>query len=575
MTQLYIDSKEVKLPSEFELELITENPYFTRVGSYTYEIEIDLHAPTNRNIYKNINRADVTQRIKNRKAVIITNGLCAINGIEVILSIDSFTAKIQIIAGNSQLNYEGGENSIRSINFDKFTLDPNTAINTLFGTYPQFNATFTPIISYVDKDGNASTLNLVRVGENITFERVNNIAPQYYLLYYIDNLLQKLGFTKGTNELETDPTWQRIFVANPYKDSAPGELLPDWTINEFIEQIEKFFKCVVSINSITGIYDIINMDKYYENAEIIYLDEVIDNDLEKVYDTDTNYSYAYENVSYNLPSEDYYNYLKLKDGIRDICIIETKESYRDFESNYDQYYSGPYILNSTDYNLNFVVSEFTSDDDTVKGLKMIDRLRDAGDTTSQNKTSFDIIPAEVDTIEVYSEPSARYLLGTAIKKVRSEAESQAINDLINGSGDIEGDIPDKLYVGIYYGICTAWNKGTSSHPEQYWDKMPMSSFDKYFMTKPIGFTNSQSLIILPDYSLVLYGDNGLYNAVYKNKKVIDTTVEYRFRFIANQIYDLNRIFLIGNKKYYCKEIHYNISSKGIDKIAEGIFYLTD
>lgn len=575
MTQLYIDSKEVKLPSEFELELITENPYFTRVGSYTYEIEIDLHDPTNRNIYKNINRADVTQRIKNRKAVIITNGLCAINGIEVILSIDSFTAKIQIIAGNSQLNYEGGENSIRSINFDKFTLNPNTAINTLFGTYPQFNATFTPIISYVDKDGNASTLNLVRVGENITFERVNNIAPQYYLLYYIDNLLQKLGFTKGTNELETDPTWQRIFVANPYKDSAPGELLPDWTINEFIEQIEKFFKCVVSINSITGIYDIINMDKYYENAEIIYLDEVIDNDLEKVYDTDTNYSYAYENVSYNLPSEDYYNYLKLKDGIRDICIIETKESYRDFESNYDQYYSGPYILNSTDYNLNFVVSEFTSDDDTVKGLKMIDRLRDAGDTTSQNKTSFDIIPAEVDTIEVYSEPSARYLLGTAIKKVRSEAESQAINDLINGSGDIEGDIPDKLYVGIYYGICTAWNKGTSSHPEQYWDKMPMSSFDKYFMTKPIGFTNSQSLIILPDYSLVLYGDNGLYNAVYKNKKVIDTTVEYRFRFIANQIYDLNRIFLIGNKKYYCKEIHYNISSKGIDKIAEGIFYLTD
>lgn len=575
MTQLYIDSKEVKLPSEFELELITENPYFTRVGSYTYEIEIDLHDPTNRNIYKNINRADVTQRIKNRKAVIITNGLYVINGIEVILSIDSFTAKIQIIAGNSQLNYEGGENSIRSINFDKFTLDPNTAINTLFGTYPQFNATFTPIISYVDKDGNASTLNLVRVGENITFERVNNIAPQYYLLYYIDNLLQKLGFTKGTNELETDPTWQRIFVANPYKDSAPGELLPDWTINEFIEQIEKFFKCVVSINSITGIYDIINMDKYYENAEIIYLDEVIDNDLEKVYDTDTNYSYAYENVSYNLPSEDYYNYLKLKDGIRDICIIETKESYRDFESNYDQYYSGPYILNSTDYNLNLVVSEFTSDDDTVKGLKMIDRLRDAGDTTSQNKTSFDIIPAEVDTIEVYSEPSARYLLGTAIKKVRSEAESQAINDLINGSGDIEGDIPDKLYVGIYYGICTAWNKGTSSHPEQYWDKMPMSSFDKYFMTKPIGFTNSQSLIILPDYSLVLYGDNGLYNAVYKNKKVIDTTVEYRFRFIANQIYDLNRIFLIGNKKYYCKEIHYNISSKGIDKIAEGIFYLTD
>ena len=30
MTQLFIDSKEVKLPSEFELELVTENPYFNQ-----------------------------------------------------------------------------------------------------------------------------------------------------------------------------------------------------------------------------------------------------------------------------------------------------------------------------------------------------------------------------------------------------------------------------------------------------------------------------------------------------------------------------------------------------------------
>ena len=59
------------------------------------------------------------------------------------------------------------------------------------------------------------------------------------------------------------------------------------------------------------------------------------------------------------------------------------------------------------------------------------------------------------------------------------------------------------------------------------------------------------------------------------KKSIDTTLEYHFKFIADRIYELNKIFLIRNKNYYCKEIHYKISSKGIDKIAEGIFYLTE
>ena len=101
----------------------------------------------------------------------------------------------------------------------------------------------------------------------------------------------------------------------------------------------------------------------------IFINEVIEDELEKVYDTDTSYSYAYDNVAYNLPSEDYYNYLKLKDGIREVCIIEQKDSYRDFKANYDQYFSGPYLLTSTEYNLEYVVSEYTVNDESVKGLK--------------------------------------------------------------------------------------------------------------------------------------------------------------------------------------------------------------
>ena len=58
MTRLFIDGQEVVLPEQFELELITENPYFTRTGEYTYDIDIDLKVPQNRQIYKNIQRSE-------------------------------------------------------------------------------------------------------------------------------------------------------------------------------------------------------------------------------------------------------------------------------------------------------------------------------------------------------------------------------------------------------------------------------------------------------------------------------------------------------------------------------------
>ena len=83
MTRLFIDGQEVVLPEQFELELITENPYFTRNGEYTYDIDIDLKNPTNRLIYQNIDRTDVTKKIKNRKAILVSGAIEIISGVEV------------------------------------------------------------------------------------------------------------------------------------------------------------------------------------------------------------------------------------------------------------------------------------------------------------------------------------------------------------------------------------------------------------------------------------------------------------------------------------------------------------
>lgn len=575
MTRLFIDGQEVVLSDNFELELITENPYFTRNGEYTYDIDIDLRDPGNRRIYQNINRSDVTKGVENRKATLISGAREIISGVEVILSIENYSVKIQIIAGNSQLNYEGGETSIRDMNLDSISMTSEEAINTLFSGFPSNKVVYTPIVNYTESNGDLSILNNVQVGEDISFTDVENIVPQYYLLYVLENLITKLGFTKGVNELEEDPVFSRLFVVNPYKEAMLQELLPDWTINEFIEQLELFLDCIISIDKVNKRFNIISMNRYFENQELVYIDDIVDDSIQKTFDVDTNYAFAYKYVSYDLPSDKYYNYLKLKDGVRENCSLVSSSEFNDFKTQYEQYYSGPYILHSTDYGLDYVVTEYSAtSEETRKGLIIIDRFKDAGDLDSRDKSSFQIIPAEIEEIEIHSSTGDRFLIGPAIKKLRTESKSTAINDLINNSTD-SSDIPDRLFVGIYYGIQEALNRGPNETPDEYGDKMPMSSNDRYFIQKPTVLGNSQSILTLPDYTITLDGSNGLFNRIYKNKREIDTSVEYTFQFLTNEVYDLNRIFVIRNKKFYCKEVHYKITQSGMDKVAEGIFYLAE
>jgi hypothetical protein len=574
MTRLFIDGQEVVLSENFELELITENPYFTRNGEYTYDIDIDLRDAHNRSIYQNINRSDVTKGIKNRKATLMSGALEIISGMEVVLSIENYTAKIQIVAGNSQLNYEGGDTNIRSMLLDGISMSSQEAVNTLFGNFPEYKVVYPPIVNYTESNGDMSILNNVQVGEDISFTDVENISPQYYLLYVIENLITKLGFTKGVNELEDDPVWSRLFIVNPYKDSILQELLPDWTINEFIEQIELFLDCIISIDKVNGRFNIISLNKYFENQDIVYLDNVIDDSVEKTFDVDTNYAFAYKYVSYDLPSDKYYNYLKLKDGVRENCSIVSSPEWDDFQTQYEQYYSGPYILHSDDYGLDYVVTDYSVSGETKKGLIIVDRFKDAGDLDSRDKSSFQIVPAEIEKISIYSVTGGRYLIGPAVKKLKTDPGSNAINDLINSS-EVKSDIPDKLYVGIYYGIQKALNRGPNEFPGEYWDKMPMGSNDRYFIQEPTTLGGNQAILTLPDYTITLDGDNGLFNRIYKNKREIDTSVEYTFQFLTNTVYKLDRIFVIRNKRYYCKEIRYKITPKGMDKIAEGVFYLAE
>ena len=578
MTRLFIDDQEVVLPEQFELELITENPYFTRNGEYTYDIDIDLRVPQNRQIYKNIQRSDVTTKINNRTAVITAGTFELIHGIEVVLSVDNYIAKIQIVAGNSQLNYNG-EQRIRDIQIDSVNYTDDEAVQSLYGTSKTHHAVYTPVVAYRTYEGFYNNLDL-RGGAPV-FNHKMPLLPQYYLIYILENMIEKLGFKKGRNYIE-DYFWQRVFIVNTRPELKPQETLPDWTVNEFFDEIEMYLHCIIIVDKFTGIYNIYKRSSYFNYSSLIYIDDVLDDDIIKKYDTDVSYSYNYDLISYDFPDKERYKYYCLNESVKPLAQVVTVGASEDIKpEEYPKYYDKPYLLHASKYDIDFAVvkliNEAMSSKNEYYTLRVVDRFADAGDKNAANKTSFKIVPADVWTVNIwnYDGKDASCPAVLSITDTNASSESIGITDLINGNVQIEPYIPDRIYIGIYYGLqkMTTMKNGEFTLTE---DEFPCSYTDHYFFDETTMNTDVYPVAthVNKDYTLSFIGDTGLM-AYYQDDEKIDTSIEYSFKFITNKTYDLRQIFVIRNKKYFCKEIRYTITPKGLDKVAEGIFYLVE
>ncbi|KAA6338303.1 hypothetical protein EZS27_013695, partial [termite gut metagenome] len=75
-----------------------------------------------------------------------------------------------------------------------------------------------------------------------------------------------------------------------------------------------------------------------------------------------------------------------------------------------------------------------------------------------------------------------------------------------------------------------------------------------------------------DETLSLLGEHGMYNTSYSKNIDVKTDTEFVITFLTNKILDSMAIFVIDNKKFYCKQLHYKIKPQGIVKEVEGTFY---
>lgn len=55
-------------------------------------------------------------------------------------------------------------------------------------------------------------------------------------------------------------------------------------------------------------------------------------------------------------------------------------------------------------------------------------------------------------------------------------------------------------------------------------------------------------------------------------KIFRSNIPFTISFLSDRLPDVNKVFLIANKKYLCEKIEVSVTPDGLDKVMKGTFY---
>lgn len=105
MIELILDDKPAVLRDNVSIKLTRENVYFTKNGSYTYDVELPLQVKQNRAIFGSINRLDALTEYHVFHAVLRVDNKVLLDGKAVINQVTETAVKVQLLGGNSEMNF--------------------------------------------------------------------------------------------------------------------------------------------------------------------------------------------------------------------------------------------------------------------------------------------------------------------------------------------------------------------------------------------------------------------------------------------------------------------------------------
>lgn len=634
MTELFIDKQPVVLPEAFSITIIDENPFFTKNGKYTYDITLSLLDPINARIYNHLNRRNRKGSIpKNRSAYLIVDNEVVLNGTEVILEYSESEVKIQLVSGNSELNFLiGGDRKLRDLDLgeaspyksEDWRVTARMVYDDLNKGYPERDWILAPYTAGYDIDlygSGAINKSLLHIGNQFTLpnytqmpgiENTTEAKPQYeasysgqipqpYLCFIIRKVLESLGYVLEYNALEEDPVRSQVYIVHGYRTLKFAKMLPNWTVTDFFDHLETWLDAITIVDAYRKTVRIEFNYQAAESSDITELD-VLDEYTAEV-EEDNNTRIQTSNVAYDLDSDDYYLYMNLTDFVRK----NTKDKKIPFSSisslmeriedpaitdNYEHifvvknpYYVGDFIA----YKLNNI--------NTVKKIDSFKPLMNNPESEDIDIT-LKIVPASfvsvvIETIKEGSGLTSDFWVQIPVAEDYDDLLTQggentypgddAVNTFITNiqeaigeeSGEEEVKGGTRLRLALYAGLKILNRKrlggGSGGDPVIFSARYPTPFVEGLYED----FTESkqEKYMSIANRLRNPFRLEEMNEDIYSRLvNVINTNEVHKLSFINPKISRISDIFLVRNKQYRCIKIERTVTQKGFNSIAKGEFY---
>lgn len=589
MTELFIDGTAVVLPADFSLTVRSENPYFTKNGEYTYELTLPLDNPVNSEMYRHLKRLNSVDQVKeNRQALLLADNRVYCKGKEVITSWSDSSVSIQIVSGNSELNYLLKGTSEKYISqLDMGVADiPSNLDLTKDDFTPDMGFCLIPVQSgdrILNNFGVRFTLQNTPITETaeITSEYIyptENIYAQPFLFPYLEKMLMALGYSSVVNEL--DDKWKYVVLC---QDSDPREyskMFYGWKVGDFIEAVETLFNLCLIVNpkdnsvhiflrsSMTAKYGVTYLeveDEYESDDEDIDVDDVTS-----------------KNVRIQPASSEYYNLQHLdsefieKNGVLKVPTQTDIYKLAEGNNNYDK------TLFYTEDKGRFYTLKYDTPEQTYKFASEVNEFGDIVREEDGDDVTLKAIPSDYAGVP--------YIVETKMKNQQTNLAVMMdgqTNSVVNMPGskddDEEEEVPTNLYDQIKEGKLPDYKEESSSSTlyvtlytgkrsimyslgitvldgQHTWTSM---AFPQVML--PVSFnvgSDFEPSLRTVDLDKELWTRNESVN--------MDNAVKFTSHDV--NMPDPKSIFVIRNKAYTCKYIEYTLDKNGRKSGWTGVFF---
>lgn len=615
MRQLYIDGKPAVIKSGSSFKFYRENIYFTEAEDYTLDVTLPLQGcPENLDIFTAIHRPEMSlvHLIGKKYPFHFISPPLDISGSAIVTEVNEKEVKVQLLAGATGLDLEtiGKDIYIDELDLGKAfdVTHPGLSVydgpihSGFYGAQvPDIKAVYESnpnkcVFFPVYSEGSDIIVNKHRAGygERNGFSFTcgtdyEEFSAQPYLLLIIERVLNAIGYELDPNNAIAK-SWQRnIFIANGRNEFKYANILPHWTVSEFLKEISLF--CGVNFTVDGNVVSAIRRSDYYtDEGEYVPIENVIDeftvdieDEAEGSKDTTTgNVGYDFENIDpMLLLPEDVWQKAVVVGPFPDYSSME------EYANTLDRSKSLWLFTVSSNHKVYAFVEEESgfhlSEVDMIGSIIRNDRYR-------KIDVSLRIIPAQTTYQLVgynYTREDGRrgsvdnafYVpMLTTPQAIDKRPDYFSVNDAINHRTESspEPSRPDRLEVALYDGKIKFLGYYTDPTGASIDVIIPFSLGIPYAR----GYDSSGSLNAHynsfhndkgSEKSLMLKEGTPMFN-ILSSGEGIDTRVKHCFQFMDDIGPNPKDIFIVRGRKYACQKIEYTCEDEGVSPIKRGYFY---